>query len=297
MPLATHTHQRDPSKVSSPAARANPVVSGGAGHCEYFASAMVMLARAEGLPSRLVNGFAGGQRNDVGGFVEVTQADAHAWVEIHFERSGWVRFDPTPPDCRLRSETALSLAERAAQLASAVELWWFQRVVDYDSADQIGALRALWRRFAPEREGQPADPLASQPEAGRDPRAFGLGDLGGLDPRLLIALAALAGLLLLVRARRARRGTPDPIPVVYRRAQRILARRGIERAPNVSAWDFARRVAERLPEPGARAFAEITEAYLAERFGDAPAGDRSAALAALQDAVDRMGLRDHAHVR
>lgn len=267
------------------------------GHCEYFASAMVVLARAEGLPARLVNGFAGGQRNDVGGFVEVTQADAHAWVEVHFERSGWVRFDPTPPDRRLRSETALSLAERAAQLASAVELWWFRRVVDYDSADQIGALRALWRRFAPERGASPADPLASRPEAARDPRAFGFGDLGGVDPKRLTALAVLAGLLLLARTLHARRAAHDPIPVVYRRAQRILARRGIERAPNVSAWDFARRVAERLPASGARAFHEITEAYLAERFGDAPAGDRTAALAALEDAVDRMGLRDHAHVR
>ena len=57
----------------------------------------------------------------VGGFIEVTQADAHAWVEIHFERSGWVRFDPTPPDMRLRAETDLSLAERVAQIASAVE--------------------------------------------------------------------------------------------------------------------------------------------------------------------------------
>jgi len=56
---------------------------------------------------------------EVGGFLEVTQADAHAWVEIHFEQSGWVRFDPTPPDLRLRAEHGLSLAERAAQLASA----------------------------------------------------------------------------------------------------------------------------------------------------------------------------------
>ena len=267
------------------------------GHCEYFASAMVVLARAEGRAARLVNGFAGGQRNEVGGFVEVTQADAHAWVEVHFERSGWVRFDPTPPDRRLRREAALSLAERVAQLASAVELWWFQHVVDYDSADQIGALRALWRRFAPEHEGHPADPLAPQPEAGRGTRTFGFGDLGSLDSRPPTALADLAGLVLLSAALRVRRAEPDAIPVVYRRAQRILARRGIERAPTVSARDFARMVAERLPEPGARAFREITEAYLAERFGGTPAGDRNAALAALQDAVDRMGLRDHAHVR
>ncbi|MEZ4280668.1 MAG: DUF3488 and transglutaminase-like domain-containing protein [Myxococcota bacterium] len=267
------------------------------GHCEYFASAMVVLARSEGLPARLVNGFAGGQRNDVGGFIEVTQADAHAWVEIHFERAGWVRFDPTPPDRRLRSEQALSLAERAAQIASAVELWWFQHVVDYDSADQIGALRALWRRFGPSRDDRLADPIALQPDRERDRPRFGLDDLSPLDPRIVFALAGLAGLLLVARAVRARRTPREPIPEVYRRAQRILARRGIERAPNVSARDFAGSVAERLAEPGALAFREITEAYLAERFGDAPAVDRTQALAALQDAVDRMGLGDQAHVR
>ncbi len=265
------------------------------GHCEYFASAMVVLARSQGLPARLVNGFAGGQANPVGGFIEVTQADAHAWVEIHFDRSGWVRFDPTPPDRRLRSETALSLAERAAQLASAIELWWFQRVVDYDSADQIGALRALWRRFAP--EGAFAGPEADAPAPARERRPLDFGLEGGPDPRLLGALLALTAGLLLLHRLRARRTRREPIPLVYRRAQQILARRGLRRAPNVSALDFAEAVARRLPEPGARAFREITEAYLAERFGEASPQERDAQLAALRDAVDRMGLGDHAHVR
>lgn len=265
------------------------------GHCEYFASAMVVLARAEGLPARLVNGFAGGQKNEVGGFIEVTQADAHAWVEIHFERSGWVRFDPTPPDRRLRAETASTLAERVAQLASAIELWWFQHVVDYDSADQIGALRALWQRFVPERtDGYPE---RHEAERERGQEGFGLGLDGGLDPRLVAALIALAGLLFAAHRLRAARASSDPIPEVYRRAQRILARRGIRRAPNVSALDFAESVAHRLPDPGARAFREITDAYLAERFGDASPIDRDSQLAALKDAVDRMGLGDHAHVR
>ena len=70
------------------------------GHCEYFASAMVVLARSAGLPARLVNGFAGGLPNEVGGFIEVSRADAHAWVEIHFADAGWVRPDsagPAPP--------------------------------------------------------------------------------------------------------------------------------------------------------------------------------------------------------
>jgi len=60
-----------------------------AGHCEYFASAMVLMSRSLGLPARLVNGFAGGRVNRIGGFTEVTRANAHAWVEVHFGRPGW----------------------------------------------------------------------------------------------------------------------------------------------------------------------------------------------------------------
>jgi len=264
------------------------------GHCEYFASAMVVLAREVGLPARLVNGFAGGQPNEVGGFIEVTQADAHAWVEVHFERSGWVRFDPTPPDLRLRADQDLSLAERVAQVASAIELWWFQRVVDYDSADQIGALRALWQRFAPRERA-----IADLGDADRRATPPALSDFAGRlesAPGVALALLGAAAAALAWARVRAGRRRADRVPETYRRAQRILARRGLRRAPQVSARDFAREVARTLPAPGARAFAAITEAYLAERFGDRAAPDQGAELAALQDAVDRMRLRDHAHV-
>ena len=263
------------------------------GHCEYFASAMVMLARLEGLSARLVNGFAGGQRNDVGGFIEVTQADAHTWVEIHFEHAGWVRFDPTPPDRRLRAEAGLSLAQQLAQVASALELWWFQRVVDYDSADQIGALRALWLRFAPEGDERVRD----EPATGREgePFSFSLGE--GFDPRAPVGVIVMVSLWAAWRlARRADRGR-GLVPETYRRAQRILARQGIRRAAPMSARDFAVEVAKSLPGDGGRAFAEITEVYLAERFGARGAVDQQSQLAALEHAVDRMRLRDHAHVR
>ena len=66
------------------------------GFCEHFASAMAVLARAEGIPSRVVTGFAPGEYNPFSGFFNVHGADAHAWVEIYFPIVGWVTFDPTP---------------------------------------------------------------------------------------------------------------------------------------------------------------------------------------------------------
>ncbi|NIP29463.1 MAG: hypothetical protein GTN99_01830, partial [Candidatus Dadabacteria bacterium] len=51
------------------------------GHCEYFATAMVVLLRLNGIPSRIVNGFIGGTWNEHGNFYLVRESDAHSWVE------------------------------------------------------------------------------------------------------------------------------------------------------------------------------------------------------------------------
>jgi transglutaminase-like putative cysteine protease len=64
------------------------------GFCEQYASAMAILARAAGLPSRVAMGYtAGFQSND---YRSITTKDAHAWVEIFFPGQGWQLFDPTP---------------------------------------------------------------------------------------------------------------------------------------------------------------------------------------------------------
>lgn len=63
------------------------------GYCTQFASAMIMLARAQGIPARLAVGFLAGSRD--GSSYVVRQSDAHAWPELYFEGAGWVRFEPT----------------------------------------------------------------------------------------------------------------------------------------------------------------------------------------------------------
>ena len=90
-------------------------------------------------------GFAGGQSNQVGGFVEVSRSDAHAWVEVHYRDAGWVRYDPTPPDLRLAGSIAASSS--LTELASALEFWWFRNVVDFDRGHQARALKKAWRAW------------------------------------------------------------------------------------------------------------------------------------------------------
>ena len=65
------------------------------GYCDYYATSMVVLARAAGLPARLVVGYASGSYDAETARYIVTEADAHAWVEIYFPTYGWIEFEPT----------------------------------------------------------------------------------------------------------------------------------------------------------------------------------------------------------
>ncbi len=65
------------------------------GYCEQYASAMAVMLRSIGVPARVAVGFTQGVRNADGDYV-ITSHDAHAWVEVPFDRAGWVQFDPTP---------------------------------------------------------------------------------------------------------------------------------------------------------------------------------------------------------
>ena len=65
------------------------------GYCDYFASAMVVLARASGLPARLAIGYASGTFDEAQARTIITEADAHSWAEIYFPGYGWVEFEPT----------------------------------------------------------------------------------------------------------------------------------------------------------------------------------------------------------
>ena len=67
------------------------------GVCTSYATSMVLMARAVGIPARYVEGFAAYEKNDEGAFV-VRDSHAHAFVEAYLPGAGWVTFDPTVPD-------------------------------------------------------------------------------------------------------------------------------------------------------------------------------------------------------
>lgn len=65
------------------------------GYCDYYATAMVVLARASGVPARFVSGFSGGSYDAQHAQYIVRELHAHSWVEVYFPQIGWVEFEPT----------------------------------------------------------------------------------------------------------------------------------------------------------------------------------------------------------
>ena len=65
------------------------------GYCDYYATAMVVLARASGLPARFVSGYASGSYDAANAEYVVRELHAHSWAEVYFPEIGWIEFEPT----------------------------------------------------------------------------------------------------------------------------------------------------------------------------------------------------------
>jgi protein-glutamine gamma-glutamyltransferase len=104
------------------------------GHCEYFASSMTVMLRTLGIPARVVNGFRGGEYNDLTGSYIVREKNAHSWVEGYFPEFGWVTFDPTPAsDAPMETSTW----SRFSMYMDAASELWREWVVNYDFSHQM----------------------------------------------------------------------------------------------------------------------------------------------------------------
>ena len=209
------------------------------GHCEYFASATALLLRGAGVPTRYVNGYLGGEWNDVGHYVAVRDNRAHSWVEAYLPTVGWVRVDATPP---------LPLTARAArlgQLLDALDFKWSRWVVGYDLSRQLELGRRVAGRLGlhgPEPRG----------ERGRVPAwllvLVAVGSVALAASRVWPARAARAG-----APRRPAPSSGAPVHRLYARALARLARAGLPRHGAETPREYAARVAGRRPRRRRRA--------------------------------------------
>lgn len=123
------------------------------GHCELFASAMVILLRSVGVPSRVVVGFAPGEPDLFGGGYRVLEAHAHAWTDVYVPGHGWQEFDPTPGGPRTPPATGLAAflgldrypwLLRVRALADALDAQWQRSVIVFSKEHQRGLGEAAW---------------------------------------------------------------------------------------------------------------------------------------------------------
>jgi hypothetical protein len=114
------------------------------GNCEFFAAALAIMLRINGIPARLVGGYRGGYYNDVGQYYIVPQKYAHAWVEAYVKPKGWVRLDPTP--AALDSFASLASGGNFLKfsiLMDTLNYYWYVLVINYNLEKQFSILLKL----------------------------------------------------------------------------------------------------------------------------------------------------------
>jgi hypothetical protein len=117
------------------------------GHCEYFATAMVIMLRTLGIPARIVNGFQMGEYNELNDMYSVRESDAHSWVEAYFPRTdSWIEFDPTPA-AGINDYSQGGLIARLRKYADALEVFWLDYIVTLDRDEQASIMVDLQHRL------------------------------------------------------------------------------------------------------------------------------------------------------
>jgi transglutaminase-like putative cysteine protease len=239
------------------------------GHCEFFSTAMAIMLRAVGVPSRNVTGFVGGTWNRFGRYYAVREGDAHSWVEAYIDdpnRPRWRTFDPTPVAGAQPLEPPGGAYYYLRDFVEALSQRWNTYVVGYDIHKQFRLFEVVAKRY---------DALRSKAGLRRGPL--------GSPPRS-IALAA-AALLLAAAAYVAWRrhrlaglatdptATPDvtnprtqSVVLLFRALESALHAHGIHRPPSVPPLHHAEDLRANHHPLGEEVVA-LTQIYLQARFG------------------------------
>ncbi|HXR97157.1 MAG TPA: DUF3488 and transglutaminase-like domain-containing protein [Terriglobales bacterium] len=279
-----------------------------AGDCEYFASALAVMARTLSIPTRVVNGFLGGVYNPLSGEYVVRGGDAHSWVEAYFPIGGdtgrrrgnrgvWISFDATPPGAAAHA----GIWPNAGMVLDALSSLWQEWFVNYDWVRQANTARSLQSSLGDVANLAWENGLAAASSAWQGltsatrTNAAGTGwgrpyTLGG------VGIVLLGGIFVGFAYRR--RGWPlwrprsAPVPAHVRAAraaygqfQRQLARSGIDVAPQHTSDELIALLEQSAgPAPFRAAAAAFVARYQAVRFGGAPVDGLEAPLRALRRA-------------
>ncbi len=229
------------------------------GHCEYFSTAMAVMLRTQGIPSRNVTGFVGGTYNKFGRFYAVRQGDAHSWVEAYIEGRGWITFDPTPPGAATPQSDVDGILASMRDFFEAVSQRWNRHVLGYDLQQQVSLFDQV---------------SSTSPTLGRLTRPR------SRDLLLLAGLLLAGGSFYYLRRRRKNRTEDAPkdghkrsreealATSLYQQLERAMVAMGVARPATTPPLRHALNLS-RDDHPHGETILSLTERYLAARFGDA----------------------------
>jgi transglutaminase-like putative cysteine protease len=251
------------------------------GHCEYFATAMAVMLRTQGVAARVVNGFQQGDYNETAGIYIVKQRNAHSWVEVYFPgQNAWITFDPTPFAGQPSTGTGEGIVAQFNKYVEALETYWIEYFVAYDDQGQQSLVRSVRRGFV-DFQAKSSTWLGSAQRVLEDWWKDVRGDKGLRTSAVAIgygaAYAAAAVILFLAilwlyrKLRKLeiwskltgwlRRKNERVIVEFYERMQKILESKGLRRPPHQTPLEFA--FALDMPQA-----VRITEKYNGVRFGE-----------------------------
>jgi transglutaminase-like putative cysteine protease len=227
------------------------------GFCSHYASAFVYLMRVAHIPARVVTGYQGGEFNRVGNFLEIRQANAHAWAEVWLENQGWVRVDPTAAIAPERIEQQLNLdqlelgSDIRFDAGNAKQLNWLKQTRQlWENADY------QWQRWVVNYDSNNQSDFLSQ---------FGIHDFKTMMQWLMTLVGLMTVILsgfLLYQKKKA----TDPVLRLYQQFCQKLQAAGLTRTNREGAVDFAQRAITALPEH-AEMIEEITATFIQLRYG------------------------------
>lgn len=247
------------------------------GYCEHFATAMAMLLRGAGLPSRIVTGFLQGEWNEYGNYLLVRQQDAHSWVEADIDGL-WTRFDPTPSV----GLTGLVKTSTLSMYVDALRFKWRRYIIKYSLSDQVRAALKVENQTNLIVNG-----IRSYISAVRD--IVTKGDASSLRsllrPSSLVIILTIFIIIILAlffrSQRRARNkgATKQKTPPFYRRMEVYLKKAGLERSYGETAMEFAKRIKNKDA-------LDITKAFEGVRYGHAELSGRE--LSKIEEALSKL---------
>jgi transglutaminase-like putative cysteine protease len=240
------------------------------GHCEFFSTAMALMLREIGIPSRNVTGFVGGTYNRFGRYYAVREGDAHSWVEAYFDDPirGWITFDPTPTSGAQPLQETTGAYVYMRDLVEALSQRWNRYVIGYDLKTQIRLFEDMSRKYEKLRD-----------KTGTN---HGIAERVTRGPVLAIGIIIIAAAAYLYwKKKRAPKDAKDEgektprvdpklevVSALYRALETALSAQGIGRPASLPPLRHAEELVTKS-HPLAPDVLDLTNRYIEARYGGA----------------------------